>query len=615
MWKCRGWANCAILLLVKNRVLLLALCAAAAAAQSLLIQGGRVFDATGAPARQADVLIEGGRVKAVGAGISAPPDARIIDARGKTVLPGLYDLHTHVPYATVGGIQPDWGKNLKAYLRAGVTTVADFGTYSETFAPIRGLLATGEWAGPRVHFASRFTSPGGHGAEGGRGDFFTLEVLTPRQARAALVQMAFYKPNIIKVFTDGWRYGTATDMSSMEEQTLRAIVEGAHKMGIPVLTHTVTLAKGKIAARAGVDAIMHGIQDQPVDDELIQLMKKNNVAYGPTAAVYEPRAGYVKEPLVDQVLTQEALSLIKNRPMLAAPSTVRVRKYELLKQNVEALHKAGVVIVAGTDAGITGTHHGWATLREIKLLAGAGLGPENAIRAATSNGAKVLRDNDGGTIAEGKRADILIVEGRPDEQIEDIDKIFAVVQNGKTVDLAALTTAIRSDGPTPIKALKAPELLDDFEKERSSVNTLWINSTDPGHDHAEMIYQRVARPEGGMALSVQARMSETAQPFGRINLPLTLGAVVPMDLREFRGVEFETRGDGQYRLLAAARRTSAPFFAPFAAKPAWGKVRIPFSAFGPSWRGDDVTMLLFELARPAGAHAWLELDNVRLYKD
>ncbi|MBM3754585.1 MAG: amidohydrolase family protein [Acidobacteria bacterium] len=583
-------------------------------AQAILIQSASVFDGTGAPPRTADVLINGAVIERVAPSIVAPAGARVIDGRGKTLLPGLHDLHTHVPYSTVGGAPADWGKNLNAYLRSGVTTLADFGTYAETFEPVRRLLGEGQWKGPRVHFATRFTTPGGHGAEGGRGDFFTNEVLTPRQAHAAMAKILPYKPDVIKVFTDGWRYATAADMTSMEEETLRAIVEDAHKAGIPVLTHTVTLAKGKIAARAGVDAIMHGIQDQPIDDELIELMKKNNVAYGPTAAVYEPRAGYINEPLLGQLLHPAALKALQARPMLAKPSAQRVRKYEFLKQNVAALHKGGVSIVAGTDAGITitGTHHGWALLREIKLLAGAGLGPLEAMKAATSNAARVLRTQ-AGLVASGRPADLVLIDGAPDKQIGDIDKIHAVVKGGVVVDLAALTRGIHADGPSPVVARQAVELLDDFESVsgRSRLDTRWVNSTDPGHDHTEMIYTRVVRGPGDHALSVTAKMSETGRPFGRINLPLTRGGVEPMDARAFGGISFDTRGDGAYSLQVAARSAATPFSAKFDAGPVWSRVEIPFTGFGEKWRGDDLTMLLFELARPAGAHAWLEIDNVR----
>jgi imidazolonepropionase-like amidohydrolase/dienelactone hydrolase len=589
---------------VKLALFLLALSVTAA---PVLLKGGLVFDGTGAPARRADVLMNNGKIEAVGLNLPTPAGTTTVNAEGKLLLPGLFDLHTHVNYPTVGGSKQDWGKNLKAYLRSGVTSVADFGTYPETYSPVRRLLAENKWQGPRVHFAVRFSTPGGHGVEGGRGDFFTNEVLTPKQAHAAMARVLPYKPDIIKIFSDGWRYAQAPDMTSMELETMKAIVEDAHKAGIPVLTHTVTLAKGKIAARAGVDAIMHGIQDQPVDDELIQLMKQNNVAYGPTAAVYEPRAGYINEPLLEQLLEPAALASLKNRPMLAAPSAQRIAKYELLKKNVAALHKAGIVIVNGTDAGIVGTHHGWASLRELKLLSGAGLGPIEALKSATSNAAKTVRDANRGTLEPGKTADVILIDGRPDQNINDIDKVSAVYQSGTPIDLPTLSTAIRANGPTPTPAIPAPALLDDFEgpANRSRLDTRWVNSTDTGHDRTTMLYQRIQRAPGNHALSITANLSDSNAPYASMNLPLTKGAVEPMDARSFAGVEFEARGEGAYALRIQTTKSN------FQATPTWSTVRIPFDA---KLDLAQLTLLTFEIARPGGERAWLELDNVRFYK-
>src|SRR5205085_4551644 len=118
--------------------------------------------------------------------LTVPPGARVIKADGLTLLPGLFDLHTHLPYSSAVGLAGDWPKNLKAYLYCGVTSVVDFGTYAETFEPMRRLIKTGVVVAPRLHLAVRMTSPQGHGAEGGRGDLFSLEVRTPREARAAV---------------------------------------------------------------------------------------------------------------------------------------------------------------------------------------------------------------------------------------------------------------------------------------------------------------------------------------------------------------------------------------------------------------------------------------------
>src|SRR4029078_2756754 len=97
-------------------------------------------------------------------------------------------------------------------------SVVDFGTCPETVEPVRRLIRTGVVAAPRISLAVRITTPGGHGAEGGRGELFSLEVSTAREARAAVRRALSYQPDVIKAFTDGWRYGAAPDLSSMNEE-------------------------------------------------------------------------------------------------------------------------------------------------------------------------------------------------------------------------------------------------------------------------------------------------------------------------------------------------------------------------------------------------------------
>jgi imidazolonepropionase-like amidohydrolase len=544
-------------------------------AETFVITGAAVVDGTGAAARAVHVVVEGERIRSVGGPI--PAGARVINAQGHTLLPGLFDVHTHVSYASGPAAPADWPAHLKAYLNHGVTTVADFGTYAEAFEPMRRLVRDGKIDAPRVHYASRVTTPGGHGAEGGRGDFFSLEVLTPREARAAVERLLPYRPDAIKVFTDGWRYGGAPDMTSMEEATLAAIVEAAHKNGIEVLTHTVTLEQAKKAARAGVDVIAHGIGDADADDELLRLMKEKGVFYAPTLAVYEPRS--------------------------ASTATWRQKRWFHLLRNTALLRLGGVRFANGTDSGVTGTHHGKAALREMQLLVAAGLTPLEAIAASTGNSARALGvAGERGAISEGKLADLMLVEGAPHLNIGDIENVRRVFLGGREVDRAA---------PAPrIPAVHAHRSLDDFERPdgRSLVDTLWVNQTDSGHDKSRMSFLKVLREEGNHALMVIATMAQKERPFARVNLPLRRGAVEPVDATAFRGVQFEARGEGEYRFRVAARASA--YDAPFSASGKRQSIRIPFQR---GWDVAEITMLQFEIARKAGETAWLELDNIRFY--
>lgn len=334
------------------------------------IVGATVFDGTGAAPHVATVIIRDGRIVDVGPGLKPPRGATVIQAKGKALLPGFFGLHTHW---TPGG-QPAVAPPIAAaYVSSGVTTVNDFHQPPEAYAPRRRWL--GALTTPHVNFTARISTPGGHGADWAD-EATTKWVSTAEGARAAVRGLIPYKPDAIKAFADGWRYGAGPDNSSMDYWTLAAIADEAHKNGLKVLTHTVTVERGKVAARARVDVIAHSLQDREVDDEVVALMKANGVTYAPTLAVYEPiKPGQPQPANRDDARLQNAL-----------------KKFGYALHNVKALHDAGVTIAVGTDAGMPGTPHGASTLREMELLVQAGLTPTEALMAGTANSAKAMNE-------------------------------------------------------------------------------------------------------------------------------------------------------------------------------------------------------------------------------
>lgn len=587
--------------------------------QTFVIEGAVVIDGTGAPAKPGvKVVVRDGKIAAVGAGVATPPGAQIVNAAGQTLLPGLFDLHTHMPYSAVPGLWGDWGKNLKAYLLHGVTSAVDFGTYPETFEPMRRLLRSGAIDGPRMHLAARMTTPGGHGGEAGRGDFFSLEVTSPAEARAAMARLIPYQPDAIKVFTDGWRYGAAPDMSSMDQATLNEIVKQARPLGIEVMTHTVTLDRAKIAARAGVDVIAHGVGDKRLDEDFLATLAAKKTAYVSTLAVYESKAWPVA-PILERFLEPAAVRIGSQMSNSAAPpSGPRRRRWANLTGNVKAALDAGGLVGSGTDAGVTGTLHGRSSLREIELMVTAGgFTPVQAIAAATGASARAIHvDAERGTIEPGKLADLVLVQGAPHERIEDLYKISGVWLNGKALDLDKLRRDIASEEVTPLPARMASPLIDDMEGERTSLDTLRVNATDPGHDNSKMLFQRVARNNRGMtAIAIQARMSEKAKPLAQLWLPLSRGGLEPVDASRFHGIQFDTRGEGDYKLILQRRAVRDGKFpeAGFRAGPAWSTVKITFDEIEGLGEAKDLLVVAFEISRAAGKHGWLELDNVRFF--
>lgn len=587
-----------------------------ALAQTLALINGTVVDGVG-PARSGEtILVENGRITAVGPNLRVPSGITTINLEGRVVTPGLFDLHTHLPYSSVSGGRADWGKQIKAYLYSGVTSVVDFGSYFEMFEPMRRLTSTGVIEGPRLTLASRITTPGGHGAEGGRGDFFSVEVLTPKQARAAVKKLAPSRPDVIKVFTDGWRYGAAADMTSMEEETLKAICEEAHKIGIKVLTHTVTLEKAKIAIRAGVDALVHGIGDKPVDDEFIQLIKASGTVYTPTLAVYEPRRSLDWDANLEAVLEGPSKEILRAMNRSGVISKARAERWKTMQANVAALYQAGIPIGVGTDAGVTGTYHGWATLRELKLLAATGVPMAAVLQSATSIPAKLLNlDRERGSVEPGKLADLVVFDKSPFDDPQNVDTVARVFKGGVEVNRPQLAKDIASPEITPMPSKPAQRKIDDFERNdgRTAIGTLRVNTTDPGHDHALMMFERTLRAPGNHAMTVLSKMTESQRPYIRLDLPLTPGAIEPADVSQFRGITFAARGEEDYLLIVTTR--TGRFEARFTASAKWTTVRIPFTQLvgkGP-WTGKDATMVSLEVRRPEGEEAWFEVDDVTFY--
>jgi imidazolonepropionase-like amidohydrolase len=602
---------------------LLALCAAAAAPaqETLLIRGARVFDGTGAPATIGDVLVRGDRIAAVGPSVRAPRRSRVVDARGLTLIPGLHDLHTHMR-APAFDAPDDLPKAWGGYLVNGVTSVNEFSVSPEMLAPIREITAAGAIPAPHLQLAIRLGVPGGHGTEYGWGRSFTLEAATPRAAEQAMARALPYRPGVIKVFADGWRYGRSPSLNSMNEPTLAVIVRAAHAAGIPVITHSVTLEGAKVAAAAGVDALGHGVGDALVDDELIALMKANRTAYVPTLVVYEPREGRTFLPAEWRRLRPPERAREEARmaePAEQVPAS-ESRRWTIMRENVRRLKAAGIPIGIGTDAGIGGVYHGSSTLREIGWLVKLGFTPAEALAAATRVSADILRQGGGhGRIVPGQRADLVLTGGRPDEDIADLHDVRRVFVAGREMPLQRLTRQLADDRPSSLPALRmaGPIHTGSGPAGRTDLDTLPVEGTDPGFDHSHL---DVAHGPLGRLLLV-AGMGAAPQPFAELHMPLTRGAVELADARGFAGIAFEARGAGDYELMlnSYAIHPRSWFRASFEAGDDWREIRIPFSAFASPLAGAKLDRgrlraILFRLEGEPGGSDWLELGNVRFYR-
>jgi imidazolonepropionase-like amidohydrolase len=567
----------------------------AAGERVIAIVGATVFDGTGAAPRVATVLVRGGRIVAVGK-VAVPKGAEVIDARGKALLPGLFDVHTHW---TPGGSPATTPQIATDYVRAGVTTVNDFHQQPESYAPrrewLRGLVA------PHVNFAARISTPGGHGADWGD-QATTIWIDTPAGARAAIDRLKPYRPDLIKAFTDGWRYGTAPDNTSMDGETLKALVQAAHASGLRVLTHTVTVERGATAAKAGIDALAHGLQDSPIDRDTLKTIVDAKMAMAPTLAVYEPDKGGKKGDPADPRYRQS------------------LRKFGYALANVKTMFDAGVPIALGTDAGMPGTRHGDATLRELELLVHAGLTPTQALIAGTATSARVMGlDEDRGTIAPGQRADIILVNGRPWETISDVRKIDRVLIDGRLVSGQGATPLPAANRDSYLPAATITPLIDDFERAdgRTALDTLRLEAPDRGRDRTLEISQIVPRGSGH-ALQVAARMAIKDDAYAGVAFPLTRGSVRPADLTSYRGLTFALKGAGRYQVQF--RGIAGSWSTEVEVGDDWQVKQIAFADLKPDatrrlggapWSGRNILEVEIGASRKPGTSASFELDDVR----
>jgi imidazolonepropionase-like amidohydrolase len=416
---------------------------------TIAVVGGTLINGTGTdPVHDACVLIENGVIASAGprAGVEIPRSAQLVDARGKTILPGLWDMHAHVE-------QVEWGP---IYLAAGVTTVRDCGNEFEFITAVRDAIAGGRGLGPRILAAGIVDGSGPQAIGVARADTpEAAQEWTDRYHAAGFQQMKIY--------------------SSMKLENVRAVAVEAHRLGMTVTGHVPMGLNAFQVVEAGQDQINHidnilsvmlppippgtGRLDRfralanidlnsPEVRSAIKFFREHGTVIDPTLALAEffgattarPPSSF--EPGAGKVAPELAGMLFDVSPPSAFSG---LRDSLLMKEiaTVGALHRGGVAIVAGTDQ----TVPGHSLHREIELYVQAGFTPMEAIQAATIVPARVMKlDRESGTLEPGKRGDLIIVDGNPLENISAIRQVRFVIAGGAMYSTAELW---RSVGFTP----------------------------------------------------------------------------------------------------------------------------------------------------------------------
>src|SRR5438477_2730001 len=456
---------------MKNLLCLAAVAMAltARAEKIALTNGTLINPATNQILPDATILIDGDHI----ANVVAPPEksdnakgARVVDCKGKFILPGYIDTHVHFfqsgglftrpdavdltkirPYADeIALIKKNLPDTLARYLRSGITSVVDVGGPFWNFEVRKTANATAK--APRVAVAGPLISSVSR-EKLGLGDPPIVKIDTPDQARAFVRKLAEQKPDLVKI----WYIVDKEHPVESFRPIVRATIEESHAHKIRVAVHATELETARAAVEEGADVLVHSVTDKPIDDAFVKLLKDRHTILCPTLVVFErygrtfshqlnltpeEKAWGNPEVIASLDVTKIPQDKLPDRikSALAKPDEAldRIKKtYEVALPNLKKLEDAGVTIAAGTDAGNIGTIHGPALFREFQLMKEAGLTPMQILQCATANAAKLFGGETRahiGSISDGNFADLVILRSDPLRDIKNTSDIDSVMKNG-----------------------------------------------------------------------------------------------------------------------------------------------------------------------------------------
>jgi imidazolonepropionase-like amidohydrolase len=425
-------------------------CAVSLAAQVVVLNHATLIDGTGgAPRQDVAVVMADGKIRDLGpaAEIKIPEGAQVEDVSGKYIIPGIINLHGHVGM-TKGLVQDmknytreNAETNLKTYALYGVTTTTSMGTDNDLILQIRDEQRRGKVNGARVFTALQgFTALGGYPTKVAGVKGVAQEVATAAQARARVHQLADKGGDIAKMWVDT-HHG---EYPKIPAEVCRAIIDEAHKRRMLAFAHLYELADAKSLVDDGLDMIAHSVRDKVVDKELIDKIKKHNVTYVPTLMrelstyIYADSPLWLDDPFFTKRVDPATIQALKTtfKATQSNPKTIEEGKQDLKMalRNLKVLADSGVRIGFGTDTGPPARFPGFFEHKEMELMVEAGLKPMDVIVAFSKTASETLRIQDQfGTLAKGKAADLIVLNKNPLENISNSRSIDAVYLAGKKV--------------------------------------------------------------------------------------------------------------------------------------------------------------------------------------
>jgi imidazolonepropionase-like amidohydrolase len=429
---------------------LVSLCAACA--ETVVLKNFTLIDGVAArPQPNSAMVIVDGRIRWVGPAseLKAPAGAQTTDLAGKFVMPGIINLHGHVGNTVDLAQDPsnftraNVESQLKMYASYGVTSVVSMGSEQPLIMDMRAeQRRTNRPAMTRIFTARRgFTGPGGYPttAQGMKG--VPYEVATVAEVEKDVAELAAQKVDIVKIWVDdhlGKEKKIPFDLS-------KAIIENAHKNHLKVAAHVFYLADAKALVDAGLDGLAHSVRDKPVDDALIQAMKKRG-AWQAAATLTREASTFVfakpspmlNDPFFAPSVSASVLRTLKDpefqKKAAASPDAAHGQEWlDMAKKNLKKMVDSGVKCGFGTDTGPPQRIQGYFEHWEMELMAEAGLTPQQIITIATKNSAEFLGAKDLGTLQKGKWADLIVLRSSPLENIKNTRAIEAVWIAGNKV--------------------------------------------------------------------------------------------------------------------------------------------------------------------------------------
>lgn len=583
-----------------------------AAATSTLIRDVAVFDGTAMHNKQSVLLVDGKIANAQFIG-ATPAGAREVRCDGCTLLPGLIDSHVHA------------FKDQQLPLLFGVTTQLDMFMSMTQAAPVKARMAAGTNQNEVDLFTAGtlVTTPGGHGTEYG----FPIPTLTkPEDADAFVKARIDEGSDYIKlVYDDGKNFGIR--FTTLDLPTLTAAITAAHRYGKLAVVHVSTLEAARQAVEAGANGIVHLFTDREADDAFVSLAKRKGIFVIATYSVWESAsgraggAGLLANPQFASLLTDTQQTSLKQT---MRPIDASARLDEVMRISLGKLKAAGVPILAGTDAGNAGTLHGASLHRELELLVKGGLTPIDALRAATSLPAAQFGLKDRGAIANGLKADVVLVKGDPSQHIVATRDLVEIWKDGQSTNalrdaqLADIANARALAAQRKPQALPADGVIGQFSQHDGKLVMAapfgrWVENTDAVMQGKSTV-TFASNGTDGLQLKGELRAGAAFNwagvAFNPGKLPFS-----PTDLSAAKGIRFKVRGDGgtyalqAFWLAGGYMPTSAMFTAGTEWKEvtyAWGRL----TGFDPK----AATMLSWVAAGREGSFQF-ELADVRLIVD